>query len=58
MQADILKYAEVQNVAMKHGDKKGVITQQIRKNILDEANAENIHARKCFRVYYPDVDIE
>ena len=45
-------------MAMKHGDKKGVITQEIRRNILDGANTENIHAKKCFRVYYPDVDIE
>ena len=58
MQADELKYAEVQNVAMKNGDKKGVITQAIRRNILDGTNKENIHAKKCFRIYYPDVDIE
>ena len=58
MQADKLTYAEVLNVAMKRGDKKSVITQTMLKNLLDGNNGDNIHARKCFRIYYPDEDIE
>ena len=58
MQADKLKYAHVKNVGKKNGDKKGVLTMAMHEKFKEKPIGENIHAKKCFRVYYPDEDIE
>ena len=56
MQANNLKYALVKNVAQEHGFKKGVSIAMNKK--IFEKPRSNIHARKCFRIYYPDENIE
>ena len=52
LQADKLLYAEVKNTARFHDKKK---ISEYRPNFEDSANA---HARRCFKDYYPDENIE
>ena len=45
-------YADVENTAMMNHDKKGILAYK------PNFESPNIHAKKCFKDYYPEENIE